>query len=235
MVEGRAVERIPGDGWLVLVGGGEFSFGETEDADELWLAKAGPGPVGFVPAASGSADYGRHFAAYLEERFERAVEIIPVYRARDARRAKNAERIRAVAAVYLGGGVTDHLLEALAGSPAAAALADRLVSGGVVVAIGAAAEAVGQVARSLLGKVPTAGLGWLPGGVVEPNFDPDHDHRLRRLLATPGVGWGLGIGTGSAVALGPAGAVEVLGDAFLVEGALEEGTELEPLEETAFD
>ena len=107
----------------MLLGGGEFSFGETEAADRAWLAKLpGDAKVGFLPAASGSKEYGGHFANYLHDGFGRAVETIPIYRARDARRGKNCERIADCGALYLGGGVADHLLDALAGTPAAEAL-----------------------------------------------------------------------------------------------------------------
>lgn len=214
-----SLRRLPGEGWLALLGGGEFTFGETLDADRAWLAKTAPGPIGFIPAASGSADYGRHLATYLGETFEREVEVIPIYRGRDGRRGRNAERIAAVPAVYLGGGVTDHLMEALAGTPAAEALAGKLAAGGVVVAIAAAAQCAGAVAKSIAPKERLAGLGWLPEGAVEPNFDPAHDRRLRRLLAAPGVSWGLGIPAGAAVLLGPAGAVEVTGTVFRIAGA----------------
>ena len=213
------MERIPGTGWLALLGGGEFSFGETLDADRAWLAKAPPGPIGFVPAASGSSDYGVHLAEYFEGGFGRAVETIPIYRPRDARRGRNAERIAAVAAVYLGGGVTDHLLEALAGSPAAEALAGKLRDGGVVAAIAAAAQCAGRVARSIFGGGTVPGLGWLPDAAVETNFDPGHDRRLRKLMAAPGVEVGLGIPAGAALLLGPEGAVEVAGTAFRLRGA----------------
>src|SRR4051794_39556701 len=91
-------------GWLALLGGGEFSFGETEEADQAWIERTPPGPGGFIPAAWGSNDYPRHFAEYLKEEFDREVEIIPIYRERDGRRGRNAERIRDVAAVYIGGG-----------------------------------------------------------------------------------------------------------------------------------
>lgn len=218
MSEG-AIDRLPGAGWLALLGGGEFSFGETLDADRAWLAKAPPGPIGFVPAASGSADYGVHLAEYFEGGFGRAVETIPIYRPRDARRGRNAERIAVVAAVYLGGGVTDHLLEALAGSPAAEALAGKLRNGGVVAAIAAAAQCAGRVARSIFGGGTVPGLGWLPDVAVEPNFDPGHDRRLRKLMAAPGVEVGLGIPAGAALLLGPEGAVEVAGTAFRLRGA----------------
>lgn len=221
-----AMKRVPGAGWLALVGGGEFSFGETLLADKAWIDKSPAGAVGFVPAASDSSDYGRHFADYLDEAFEREVETIPVYRERDARRGKNAERVAACAAVYLGGGVPDHLLETLGGTPIADALLEKLRSGGVVVAIAAAAQCAGAMARGIFAGTPLPGLGWLPEGVVETNFDPEHDRRLRKLLAIPGVTWGLGIPAGSAVLLGPGGMVETVGVSFVLEGA--EG-DLEPL------
>jgi cyanophycinase-like exopeptidase len=214
----QLVRRVPGAGWLALLGGGEFSFGETLAADEAWLARTGEGPVGFVPAASGSVDYGHHFADYLEGEHGRVVETVPIYRPRDARRGKNLERLAECAAVYLGGGAPDHLLEALAGSPALEIVAERLRQGGVVVAIAAAAQALGRVARSVRVGRFVDGFGWLPGGVVEPNFDPAHARRLRQMLAQPGVAWGLGIPSGAAVLLGPDDAVEVVGTAFAVAG-----------------
>jgi len=204
---------------LALLGGGEFTFDETLGADRAWLAKTAPGPIGFIPAAAGSADYGRHLATYFGETFGREVEVIPIYRPRDGRRGRNAERILACPAVYLGGGVADHLLDALLGTPAYEALVKKLREGGVVVAIAAAAQCAGAFARSIAGGERIPALGFLPHGVVEPNFDPGHDRRLRKLLAGPGVTWGLGIPAGSAVLLGPAGAVEVEGTAFRVSGA----------------
>jgi hypothetical protein len=55
--------------------------------------------------------------------------------------------------------------------------------------------------------------------VVEPNFDPGHDRRLRRMLVGEGVRYGLGIPAESAVLLGPDGVVEVVGTVFRIEGA----------------
>ncbi|HEV2853988.1 MAG TPA: Type 1 glutamine amidotransferase-like domain-containing protein [Thermoanaerobaculia bacterium] len=213
------ISRIPGTGWLALIGGGEFSFGETEDADRVWMERTPPGPVGFIPAASGSNDYPRHFAEYMKEAFEREVEIIPIYRSRDARRGRNSERIRDVAAVYIGGGVTDHLLESIRETPAEEALARKIAEGGVVVAIAAAAQCAGRFARSIFKGDLIPSFGWLPDGVVEPNFDPGHDRRLRKMLAGAGVRFGLGIPAGSAVMMGPDGVVELVGDVFQIEGA----------------
>lgn len=210
--------RIPGTGWLALLGGGEFSFGDTVDADYAWLDKVPPGPIGFIPAASGSNDYPKHFGEYMREQFDRELEVIPIYRPRDGRRGRNAERIAAVPAVYIGGGVTDHLLEAILETPAAEALAAKLREGGVVVTIAAASQAAGCRAKSIAPGRSIPGFGWLPTGVVEPNFDPGHDRRLRRLLAADGVAWGLGIPAESAVLLGPEGAMDVVGTAFRVTG-----------------
>ncbi len=219
------MRRIPGGGWLALLGGGEFSFGETEEADAAWLEKTPPGVVGFVPAASGSEEYPQHFAEYLLEAFEREVETLPLYRPRDARRGRNAERVAACAAVYLGGGVSDHLIDTLAGSPALAALEASLSGGGVVVAIAAAAQALGTATRGIAGGRTIPGLGWLPGGAIEANFDPDHDRRLRSLLQSGGVEWALGIPAEGALLLGPDGAFETVGSVFLLsspDGELEE-------------
>ena len=213
-----SLERIAGRGWLALLGGGEFSFEETEQADAAWLAKSpGTGVVGFLPAASGSTDYGNHFAVYLDEYFERRVETVPVYRARDARRGKNAERLSEVDHCYLGGGVADHLIDALVGSPCLDALRGKLESGGTVAAIAAAAQSFGQVARSLYGGKFIEGLGWLPGGVVETNFEPRNTRRLRRLLSHPEARWGLGIAAGAAVLLGPDGEVETVGEVYRLD------------------
>lgn len=211
--------RISGDGRLVLIGGGEFSFGETEEVDRRWIELLPErGPIGFVPAASGSTEYGEHFADYVTESFGRDVETVPIYRSRDARRGKNLERLNRAAGIYLGGGLADHLLDAVEDSPADTTL--RLVlkrSAGVVVAIAAAAQALGQIVRSPTGRGHRHGLGWLPATAVEANFDPDHPRRLEEALKQPGIVLGLGIPAGSAVVLGPADRIEVVGAAWTID------------------
>lgn len=201
----------------MLIGGGEFSFGETAEIDRAWLQKIGDGPIGFLPTASGSADYYHHFADYLEEGFGRKVELIPVYRARDARRQKNAERVARCSAVYIGGGVPDELLSILSDTPIQEELGRKLDSGGVIVAIAAAAQALGHTARSLFGGSNLRGMGWLPKSVIEPNFDPGHDRRLRRMMMEPGVDRGIGLPASSAILLGPDNQVDLVGTSFLLD------------------
>jgi cyanophycinase-like exopeptidase len=209
--------RLTGEGRLALVGGGEFSFGETLEADRLWLEASPAGTVGFLPTASGSDDYGRHFGAYLAEAFGRDAVTVPVYRLRDARREKNADRIRECAAIYIGGGSAEQLVETIAETAALAALEDLVTRGGTVVAVAAAAQAAGMWLRSLGGGDARPAFGWLGGTVVEPNFLPTHDRRLRELMQQPGVERGIGLPAGSCLLLPAAGDVDLLGSAFALE------------------
>lgn len=219
--------RVPGAGRLVLLGGGEFTFGETEEVDRVWIGHCRPGAVGFLPTASGSTEYGDHFAAYLRETFDREVETVPIYRPRDARRGRNSERIEEAAAVYLGGGLADHVLDTLRDTPALETLGGLLDrEGGLVVAIAAAAQCLGAVVRSPTGRDYRVGFGWLPRIAIETNFDPDRPRRLEQAVAQPGVLSGLAIAAGSAVVLGPGDAVAVHGAAW----TLERDGELEDLE-----
>lgn len=214
-------------GYLALLGGGEFTFGETLDADRAWIDCTAPGPIGFVPAASGSQDYGTHLAEYLAREFDRKLETIPIYRDRDGRRGKNAERIRAVAAVYLGGGVADHLLDAIPPGPCREALVEKPGAGGGVVAIAAAANAAGAVIRSLFGGKTIPGLGLAPELAIETNFDPGHDRRLRQLLRdAPGLR-GVGLAAGSLLLVSPDGSFEAVGSVFTLADA---DADLVPLE-----
>ncbi|MEJ2085803.1 MAG: Type 1 glutamine amidotransferase-like domain-containing protein [Acidobacteriota bacterium] len=213
------LERIGSQGCLALIGGGEFSFGETLLADRAWLEDLTPGPIGFLPTASGSTDYGTHFEQYLAETFDREVRTIPIYRSRDARRTKNLERLEECVAVYIGGGVADQLIETLADSPALETLARLLGEGRTIIAIAAAAQALGAVARSLRGSNDLVGLGWLTSGVVEPNFDPGHDRRLRQMMSVTGVRWGLGLPAGSALLMGPSNQNKFVGTTFVLQDA----------------
>ncbi|HEX7828541.1 MAG TPA: hypothetical protein VF787_02745, partial [Thermoanaerobaculia bacterium] len=64
---------------LMLIGGGEFSFGETRELDELWLSRMLPErrTVAFLPTASGSAEYAVHFGNYLRT-IDPSVEVVNV-------------------------------------------------------------------------------------------------------------------------------------------------------------
>jgi cyanophycinase-like exopeptidase len=193
---------------LVLIGGGEFSFGETREIDELLVSRmpADRRTIAFLPTASGSAEYGVHLGEYFR-RIDPTVEVIniPVYRGRDSRRQKNLNAILNAGMVYLGGGVASNILNTIRESPTDIAMRDAASNGTVIAAIGAAASCFGVVTRG------GAGLNWLANTAVETGFDPENDTGLRRLMSAPGVQLGLGVPAKTALVIGADGNVEIVG------------------------
>jgi cyanophycinase-like exopeptidase len=201
---------------LVLIGGGEFSFGETREIDAMLLSRmpAERRLVAFLPTASGSAEYATHFGEYLRG-IDPPAEVVnvPVYRGRDSRRQKSLDLIRRAGLIYLGGGVTNSLLSTIRESPTELALRDAAANGAVVAAIGAAASSFGTYARDMRGgSSALPGLGWLTSTVVDTAFDPANDTALRRLMSLPDVTLGLGIPPKTALVIGADGEGEIVGD-----------------------
>ena len=87
----------PTRGWLVLIGGGEFSFGETDEIDRFLVEKmpADRRAIAFIPAASGSTEYAGHLGSHFAK-IDASVRVVnvPIYRHRDGRRAKNLAALR---------------------------------------------------------------------------------------------------------------------------------------------
>src|SRR6185436_9179429 len=83
---------------LVLIGGGEFSFGETREIDQFLLSRmpADRRTVAFLPTASGSPEYAGHIGKYFQELDATVTTLnVPVYRGRDSRRQKNLAALAA--------------------------------------------------------------------------------------------------------------------------------------------
>ncbi|HYK05676.1 MAG TPA: Type 1 glutamine amidotransferase-like domain-containing protein [Thermoanaerobaculia bacterium] len=201
---------------LVLIGGGEFSFGETHEIDEVLLGRvyAERRTIAFLPTASGSAEYATHFGTYvrgIDPSFE--MVNVPIYRGRDVRRQKSLNTITTAGLVYLGGGVTNNLLETLRESPAETALRDAAAGGAVIAAIGAAASCFGTYARDMRGAVSALpALGWLANTAIDTAFDPSNDTALRRLMSLPDVNLGLGIPAKTALVITSDGTGEIIGE-----------------------
>lgn len=198
---------------LVLIGGGEFSFGETREIDEFLLGQMPPDrrTVAFLPTASGSAEYAQHLGKYFHE-IDPSVETVnvPIYRGRDNRRQKNLNAIFSAGMVYIGGGVTNNLLATLRESAAEIALRDAATNGAVIAAIGAAAASFGTHARDMRGVTPSVpALGWLTNTVVDAGFD---ETSLRRLMSLPDVRLGIGIPAKTALAVRRDGSTQVVGE-----------------------
>jgi len=200
---------------LVLIGGGEFSFGETREIDQALLQKmpADRRTIAFLPTASGSAEYAAHIGKYFHE-LDPSVEVVnvPVYRGRDSRRQKSLNVILEAGMVYLGGGVTNNLLATIRESPTEIAMREAAANGAVIAAIGAAASCFGTHARDMRGGGELSGLGWIANTVVDAGFDPLNDVTLRRLMSLPDVELGLGIPPKTAVVVGADGAGEIVGE-----------------------
>ena len=203
-------------GWLVLIGGGEFSFGETVEVDRFIVAKIPPDRhrVAFVPTASGSSEYAIHFGKYLSE-LDAHLEVtnVPIYRIRDARRGKNLEALATAGLIYFGGGVVNRVAQTFGNSPAVDALRTALRSGAVVAANGASASALGVVCRDMhrLASV-IRGAALVPEVAIETGFDMTDPQMLRRLMSAPDVKLGLGIPPKTGLAIGPDGNAEIIGD-----------------------
>ncbi len=201
---------------LVLIGGGEFSFGETREIDELLLSRVFEErrSIAFLPTASGSAEYAAHFGAYVKT-IDPSFELVnvPIYRGRDVRRQKSLNTITTAGLVYLGGGVTNNLLDTLRESPADLALRDAAAGGAVIAAIGAAASCFGSYARDMRGTASALpALGWLSGTAIDTSFEPENDTALRRLMSLPDVNLGLGIPARTALVIASDGTAEIVGE-----------------------
>jgi cyanophycinase-like exopeptidase len=184
---------------LVLIGGGEFSFGETRVIDEFLIANMQKKSVAFLPTASGSPEYATHFGKYLKEvDAETETVNVPVYRGRDVRRQKSLNMILSAGLVYIGGGVTRTLTAELQETPAELALREAANNGAVVAAIGGAAAAFG-----------VNGFRWIEGAVIDAPFEED---RLRRLMSIPDAAVGIGIPPSTALAIHADGSTEIVGE-----------------------
>lgn len=209
--------RVPGaatQGWLVLIGGGEFSFGETNEIDRFLVSKmpSERPTVAFLPTASGSSEYGHHFGTYLKS-VEPRVDVInvPIYRSRDARRGKNIDAVRSAGMIYLGGGVAETLLDVLRDSPLLAAIQEALSQGAIVAGIGAGAAAMGAFTAGVSSEA-LVGLDLVPESAIVTGFNPAEDESLRRLMSLPQVTLGIGIPPVAALAIGPDRQAEIIGD-----------------------
>jgi len=202
---------------LVLIGGGEFSFGETREIDEFLVRKLERKTIAFLPTASGSAEYATHLGKYFKQ-IDPAIETInvPIYRGRDVRRARSLDQLRSAGMIYIGGGVTNTFLATFRGSPAEEAMREAAAGGTVIAAIGAAAASFGLHARDM--HSPAAALpalGWIAQTVIETAFDPQDDTMLRRLMSLPDVKIGIGIPPKTAIAIDNGGSASLLGSGSL--------------------
>ena len=198
---------------LVLIGGGEFSFGETREIDEFLVRHLERKTIAFLPTASGSAEYATHLGSYFKTIDPEITTInVPMYRGRDVRRARSLEQLRSAGMIYVGGGVTNTLLSTIRGTAAEEAMRDAASKGTIIAAIGAAAASFGSHARNMHSPASALdALGWINKTAIESAFEPQDDTMLRRLMSFPDVKTGIGIPPKTAIAIDSDGNVTLLG------------------------
>ena len=198
---------------LVLIGGGEFSFGETREIDAFLVRHLERKTIAFLPTASGSAEYATHLGSYFKKIDPEISTInVPIYRGRDVRRARSLEQLRTAGMIYVGAGVTNTLLSTIRGTPAEDAMRDAASKGTILAAIGAAAASFGMHARDMQSNASALdALGWIEGTAIETAFEAQDDTMLRRLMSFADVKTGIGIPPKTAMAIDASGNVTILG------------------------
>lgn len=215
-MQGPVLPRLEGSGWIILIGGGEFTFGETREIDEflISLLPVSNRRVAFIPAASGSTDYAAHLGSHFRT-LATGIEVInvPIYRRRDGNRPKNLDLLKSAGLIYVGGGVTAAFLDAIRGSRADEELKRAVESGVHVAAMGASANGLGRVARDAARPGGSLqGLNWIADAAIETSFDSSNDAALRRLMSVPEVRIGIGIPRSTAIAIAPDGRSQIVGN-----------------------
>jgi len=197
-----------GQGWLILVGGGEL-----EDVSDIHRAAieamSDESPIVFVPTASAAPD-GDHATS---QRIITQIETLggpvgylaPIFTHTDATDLRNARRLAQAGLVYLGDGSAQQLVTALSDTPTLDALAAAYEAGAVVVAAGAAACALGAWGMC---EQEIVGWGWLPDALICPHTT--EASTLREAVKAHPECLGLGIPQDTALALGPDNQVQTL-------------------------
>jgi cyanophycinase-like exopeptidase len=203
-----------GAGWLVLVGGATERWRSTEAIDRAAIdAMSDESPIAFVPAAGCPPEYGETFLAHYTGLGAPLGYVVPVHDAASAGDPVNVRLLTQAGLIYLGGGNTRQLLDALTGTPALDAVAAAYAAGAVVVGMSAGAMALAAWGVSSdPGVGVLKGWGWLPNAIVAPHYAADRAEALRAaLIGFPDL-LGLGIPEDVALALGPGGELRTWGD-----------------------
>jgi cyanophycinase-like exopeptidase len=205
-----------GSGWLVLAGGGRWQAGETGDIDAAALGWADlDRPIAVLPTAGGSTAESEALLEYFADLGGPNGCVVPIFDAAGARQAENCRLLSEAGLVYIDDGPdAQGLAQALRGSPALEALAQAFEGGAAIVGMAAGAAALGAwVVSRDDPEQAEPGWGWLPDIIVGPHFaGAESANQLRSLLNVYFNCLGLGIPDGTALALGPDGRVETVGE-----------------------
>ncbi|MEL7675272.1 MAG: hypothetical protein AAGU78_16175 [Chloroflexota bacterium] len=197
----------PGNGWIVLGGGGSWLDPNVQAVEAAMLTRTlSQGPLAYVWAASDLESADQHMEA-LRDLGARTGYLVDVVNEDEE---SVYQQLSEAGVIILGEGPrTRALREALSGV-ALGGLEEAFFQGATVYAAGASAGLLGAalVEQGTL----VDGVGWLSSAVILPGYTPDQATDLRTWVRGVPEGYGLGLGPGAGLALGPQGEVEVLGN-----------------------
>jgi cyanophycinase-like exopeptidase len=216
MTQAGPLHWLTGAGWLVLAGGGKWQNGETGTIDAAALGWANlDRPIAMLLTAGGSTAEGEALLEYYADLGGPGGYVVPIFDAASARQPENCQLLEQAGLVYIADGPDAlGLTRAMRESPALEALQRTFQYGAAVLGMGAGAIALGAwVAASDYPERAEPGWGWLPGAIAEPRFTGSGSAgRLHGLVNTHPDCLGLGIPKRVALALGPDGRVETVGE-----------------------
>jgi cyanophycinase-like exopeptidase len=200
---------------LVLAGGGQWQDGGTDAIDGAALGwSLADRPMAVLSAAGSAIAQAEGLVEYYNELGGPTGYVVPIFRVEDAYDLGNCELLAQAGLIYVHDGPQrTKLVETLDASPALEALGEAFEMGATVVANGDAASAFGSWVMPQQGKEPVVGWGWVLDTVIEPFYGlAQAVFRLRQSLSVHPDCLGLGIPASTALALGPDGRVDTLGD-----------------------
>jgi len=210
-------------GYLMLIGGAEDKLRQRQILTRFTtLAGGTEARVAVISTASSLGDEATDLyrAIFGQLGITDVRGLRPLTRD-DANRADVCEAVADVTGIFMTGGNQLRLSSVIGGTQLGHAIQDRHRAGAIVAGTSAGASAISahMVAFGTSGATPkqrmtqmSAGLGLLPGVIVDQHFE--ERHRLGRLLAliaqSPAL-LGLGIDEDTALLVSPSGIGEVLG------------------------
>ena len=209
---------LDGEGWLVLLGGGEWRRGETDQVDALLLSVANLDRPMVVLTAEGSAAVADRILEHYTSLGGPGGEAFSLgTMTRDQLQAEEFKLLLQEAGIlYLGGENPLSLANNLVNTDALITIVEGFstLQGLTLIGSGAGAAALG---RWIFTPQPpyhqALGLGFVMNAVIAPHFaGTEHSPVLRALPHIDENLLGLGIPDGVALALGPLGQVETWGE-----------------------
>lgn len=200
----------PGNGWLILAGGGTPDSEDNLNIDARMLSRTvSQGPLAYVWAAGDIEAADRHMDS-LRDLGARTGYLVDILAEEDDVLFRQLSEAGLI--IVADGPHRDALRAALVGV-ALHGIEDAFRRGATLAVIGHSAALFGAHVAERDGV--SDGFGWLSHALIMPAFVPDHADHLRALVSQVPAAYGLGLGEGAALAFGPQGEVEVWGNAAI--------------------